>query len=192
MARRSMSLLGVVVTGVALGVLPQGAVAAPVPPRDFVVGSGERGSFFQEISISADSAPLGDDPSGSVSFVAEIVVGGSVARVTFSGPVTCLAVHGNRAVIGFLAFIGPMKVVVVDNGSTGSPADEFGAVPFAGTNCSDETGVGVLPLTSGDIVVRDAPSKAQCRDDGWRNYADAAGQPFGNQGECIAFARGVT
>jgi hypothetical protein len=101
-------------------------------------------------------------------------------------------VDGNRAVIVFLAFIGPTKVVVVDNGSTGSPADEFGVLPFAGADCSDDTGVGLLPLSSGDIVVRDAPSKAQCRDGGWRNYADAAGQPFRNQGECTAFALGVS
>jgi hypothetical protein len=104
--------------------------------------------------------------------------------------VTCLAAEGNRAVIGFLAFIGPMKVVVVDNGSTGSPADEFGVI-VAATDCSDEAGVGASPLSSGDIVVRDAPSKAQCRDGGWRNHTDAAGQPFKSQGECIAFALGA-
>jgi hypothetical protein len=97
-----------------------------------------------------------------------------------------------RAVISFLAFIGPMKVVVVDNGSTGSPADEFGVLPFAESDCSDETGVGLLPLSSGDVVVRDAPSRAQCRDGGWRNYGDAAGQPFRSQGECIAFALGAS
>jgi len=46
-------------------------------------------------------------------------------------------------------------------------------------------------VQSGDVVVRDAPSKAQCHDGGWRNYADAAGQPFKSQGDCIAFALGA-
>ena len=67
--------------------------------------------------------------------------------LTFEGPVTCVAVKGNRAVIGFDAFLGPMKAVVVDNGSTGSPADQFGATPTA-TDCSDETGVGPVPRRS--------------------------------------------
>jgi hypothetical protein len=190
MTRVSVSLFAVFVTVVALG-LPAGAAAtAPVPPRDSVVlGGGEVGTLH-EISINASSDPLGGDPSGGVSFVAEVRVRGVLVRLRFEGPVTCLAVEGDRAVIGFLTFVGPLKAVVVDNGSTGSPADEFG-VDVGATDCSDETGVGLLPLSSGDIVVRDAPSKAECRDGGWRNYTDAAGEPFKSQGECIAFALGV-
>jgi hypothetical protein len=188
MTRVSVSLFAVFVTVVALGV-PAGATAtAPVPPQDFVVGGGEVGPF-REISIDARSDPLGGNPSGAVSFIAEFVLGGNLVRVPFAGPVTCLAVEGNRAVIGFLAFIGPTKVVVVDNGSTGSPADEFGVLPLAATGCSDETGVGLSPLSFGDIAVRDAPTKAQCKDGGWRDYTDTAGQPFKSQGDCIAVAR---
>jgi hypothetical protein len=78
--------------------------------------------------------------------------------------VTCLGVEGKRAVIGFIPSVGPgpLKVVVVDNGSTGSPADEFsvGLDP----DCSDESGVpNPASLSSGDIVVRDVPTKAQCQ-----------------------------
>jgi hypothetical protein len=187
MARVSVSLFAVFVTVVALGVPAGVAATAPVPPQDFVVGGGEVG-IFHDISISGSSDPLGGDPSGSVSFVLEIVVAGHVARVRFEGPVTCLAVEGNRAVIGFLSsFLGPLKVVVLDRGSTGSPADEFG-VGLLPAGCS-EGGVGLAPLSSGDMVVRDAPTKAQCQDGGWRNYTDVAGQPFKNQGECVAFAR---
>jgi hypothetical protein len=190
MARVSVSLFAVFVTVVALGV-PAGATAmAPVPPQDFVVGGGEVG-IFHEIAIDARSDPLGGDPSGTVSFVVDANVGGQPVRLRFEGPPTCLAVEGNRAVIVFPTFIAPIKVVVVDNGSTGSLADEFGAILFATTGCSDATGVAVSPLSSGDIVVRDAPSKAQCLDGGWRNYTDATGQPFKNQGVCIAFALGV-
>ena len=159
MARVSVSLFAVFVT-VALGVPAGAAATAPVPPQDFVVGGGEVG-LFHEISVDARSDPLGGDPSGAVSFVAEIPIGGTVARVRFEGPVTCLAVDGNRAVIGFRAFIGPLKVVVADNGSAGSPADEFG-VGLQTSGCSDETGVGVSPL-SGDITVRDASPKPNAR-----------------------------
>jgi hypothetical protein len=183
-------LVWCVVTVVALSVPDQGAATASVAPQDFVGGGGEVGPFH-DISINASSDPLGGDPSGEVSFVADVVVDGNVARVRFVGPVTCLAVEANRAVIGFLStLLGPMKVVVVDNGSTGSPADEFGVVVLP-TDCSDETGVGVSPLSFGDIVVRDAPSKAQCQDRGRRSYTDGAGRPFKNQGECVAFALGV-
>ena len=189
MTRVSVSLFAVFVTVVALGVPAGAATTAPVPPQDFVVGGGEVG-IFHEVSIDARSDPLGGDPGGAVSFVAELSIGGIVARVRFEGPVTCLAVEGNRAVIGFRAFIGQLKVVVVDNGSMGSPADEFGVVPFA-ADCSNETGVGLAPLSLGDIVVRDAPTKAQCKDGGWRNYTDVAGQPLNTQGDCIAFALGT-
>jgi hypothetical protein len=190
MARVSVSLFAVFVTVVALGVPAGAAATAPVPPQDFVVGGGEVG-IFHEISIDARSDPLGGDPSGTVSFVVEVSLGGPVIRLRFEGPVTCLAVEGNRAVIVFPTFVAPIKVVVVDNGPTGSPADEFGAVLFATTDCSDDMGIGVSPLSLGDIAVRDAPTKAQCRDGGWRNYTDIAGQPFKNQGDCLAFALGA-
>lgn len=196
MARVSVSLFGVFVTGVALGVPAQGAEAAPTPPQDFVVVVGGEVGPFHDISINASSDPLGGDPSGDVSFFVDVVLAGHPVRLRVGGPVTCLAVGGGRAVIGFLtttpSVLGPAKVVVVDNGSTGSPADEFGVLGVLATDCSDETGVVLSPLSSGDIVVRDVPSKAQCRDGGWRNYTDAAGQPFRNQGQCIAFALGTT
>jgi hypothetical protein len=190
MTRASMSLFAVFVTVVALGVPARAAATAPVPPQDFVVGGGEVG-MFHEIAIDARSDPLGGNPSGTVSFVVEVSLGGPVIRLRFEGPVTCLAVEGNRAVIVFPTFVAPIKVVVVDNGSTGSPADEFGAILFATTDCSDDTGVSVSPLSLGDIVVRDLPTKDQCEHGGWRDYTDAAGQPFKNQGQCIAFALGA-
>jgi hypothetical protein len=190
MTRVSVSLCAVLVTVVAPGVPAGAAATAPVPPQDFVVGGGEVG-IFHEISINARSDPMGGDPSGAVSFVVEVSLGGPVVRLRFEGLVMCLAVEGNRAVIRFLSFLGPIKVVVVDNGSTGSPADDFGAIPFAATDCSDDTGVGLSPLSLRDIVVRDAPTNAQCKDGGWRNYTDTTGQPFRNQGDCIAFALGA-
>jgi hypothetical protein len=174
---------------VALGVPAQGAAPARVPPQDFVIGGGVSG-FFHDISIDARSDPLGGNPSGSVSF--RVVVAPTLENLV-GGPVTCLGVDGERAVIGFVDQItgfGPITVVVVDNGSAGSPPDEFGARTLA-TDCSTDPAFDRSPLSSGDIVVRDVPSRDQCRNGGWRNYTNAAGQPFKSQGECIAFALGA-
>jgi alpha-tubulin suppressor-like RCC1 family protein/nitrous oxidase accessory protein NosD len=149
--------LSYVVVLMVLGVVanPARAASAPAPPHDFVVGGGDAGSFHQ-ISINATSDPQGGDPSGTVSFVGTVVVNGTPIQLTFAGPVTCLGVVGNRALIGFQSSIGgPMRVVVVDNGSTGSPPDEFG-VTMESTDCSGQIEDGD-PL-SGNIVVNDALS----------------------------------
>jgi hypothetical protein len=183
MTRVSVSLFAVFVTVVALGVPAQGAAAAPTPPQDFVVGGGDASGSFLTFAIDARSDPLGGTPSGVVS--GTLFVGPAPGSFAFS--VSCLAVHGNRAVIG----AGPLWLVVVDNGPAGSPPDAF-VGSLGPTDCSSEPpGQFGGSLLSGDIVVRDAPSKAQCRDGGWRNYTDATGQPFTTQGECIAFALGV-
>jgi hypothetical protein len=95
-----------------------------------------------------------------------------------------------------MARLSPVTVVVADNGPAGSPPDAFG-VFLGATDCSTDPSLGGTPgfvasLLSGDIVVRDAPTRAQCLGGGWRNYTDAAGDPFRNQGECIAFALGTS
>ena len=185
MPRLSLVVVGVVVTVVALAVPVQGAVAAPVPPSDSVVGGGDANGSFLRMSFDVHSDALGGNPSGVVS--GTIVLG---VPVQFTFPVSCLAVHKNRAVIG----AGPLWLVVIDRvGTGGSRPDGFFAT-VGPTDCSSEPPFEFGgTLTSGDIVVRDAPSKDQCRDGGWRNYTDtdAAGQPFRNQGECIAFALGA-
>jgi hypothetical protein len=71
MARVSVSLFGVFMTAISLGVPARGAVAAPAPPQDFVAGSGEAG-MFHEVSVDAHSDPLGGNASGTVSFVIEV------------------------------------------------------------------------------------------------------------------------
>ena len=109
---------------------------------------------------------------------------------------TCLAVDGTQAVIGFTDTTGPLgrdvTVVVVDRGPFGPPPqrDQFTFDPFGPADCAPRD-LAPFALDSGDFVVRDAPSKEQCRNGGWRNYTDATGQPFKNQGECIAFALGA-
>ena len=190
MARLSMSLFGVVVTAVALVVPTRGAVAARTPPQDFVVGGGDAG-IVQEISIDAHSDALGSNASGSVSFRLVLPAGDLLA----SGPVTCLAVDGPHAVISFdetVIGFGTLTLEAIDNGPVGSPPDRFGVDPLRPTDCSTSNpNLPLAPLDAGDIVVRDVSSKDQCRHGGWRNYTDATGQPFGKQGECIAFALGA-
>ncbi len=164
-----------------------GAVAAPTPPQDFVVGSGDTFGPFLDISIDAHSDASGGNPSGTVSFV--VVIG--IIQTPVFGAVTCLAVDGNRAIIG-LAGPRPLTVLVADNSPAGSLPDAF-AVVLEATDCStDPSGPGFGAfLSSGDIVVRDAPTRTQCLDGGWHNYTDATGHPFRNQGECVAFALGT-
>ena len=190
MARVSVSLFSLFVTVVALGVPAQEAVAAPTPPQDLVVGGGEAG-IFHDISIDARSDPLGGNASGNVSFRLVLPFG----EFPISGPVTCLGLDGTHAVIGFSdtsTGFGTIRVEVFDGGSVVGSRDVFAANPQA-TDCSTDLPPDPLAvvLSSGDIVVRDAASTAQCRIGGWRNYTDATGQPFRNQGECIAFALGA-
>jgi hypothetical protein len=190
MARLSMSLFAAVVTAVALAVPAQGAAAPRTPPQDFVIGRGNAG-FMQDISIDARSDALGGNASGTVSFRAVI---SPDLEFLISGPVTCLAVDGTRAVIGFTdtsGILGDATVVIVDRGPfTELRRDLFTLDPFGPVDCSPRD-LAASNLDSGDFVVRDAPSKEQCRNGGWRNYTDATGQPFKNQGECIAFALGA-
>lgn len=169
-------------------------VAAPVsaaPDEDFVVGGGEivvgppgLPPARVGVSIDAHSEASGGNPSGTVSIFIR-----STEPPLFSGPVTCVVVTGNVAVVGFDdAVEGHLIAQVVDNSATGSP-DTVGLVPAA-PGCSLGNGIQASPLVSGDIVVHDAlplTSKDQCKLGGWRDFTDDQGRPFANQGQCIAF-----
>jgi hypothetical protein len=52
------------------------------------------------------------------------------------------------------------------------------------------TSNGLIGVASTSITFapRTPPNKDACKNGGWRNYADAHGQPFRNQGACISFA----
>jgi len=161
------------------------APASAAPDEDFVVGSGQivvapggLPPVVLGVSVDAHSDASGGNPGGTVN------VGG-----IFTGPVTCLVVTGNRAIIGFEdASDGHVTVEVVDNSATGSP--DTIAVSSGTTGCSPVSEP--FPLVSGDFVVHDAvplTSKDQCKDGGWRHFTDDEGHPFENQGECIAFVQ---
>jgi hypothetical protein len=112
------------------------------------------------------------------------------------GPVTCLAVSGNIAIIGFSSPVPGLARTLIrvtdGGGSSGQDSFEFvaqagGFVPppdcsfFPPTTAGDFvlTGAGVNDF--GDIVVVDAPalpiSKEQCKKGGWQSFG-----VFKNQG----------
>ena len=120
-----------------------------------VTGGGSTADgFFTAISVDADSDPSGANVGGTVSFTV-------LGAINVGGPVTCLAVDGNRAIIGFndvTSGIGPIAVEVVDNGSTGTPPDTFFADPMPTDCLSDPSLVSGGPLGSGDLVVARGPT----------------------------------
>ncbi|MET0904407.1 MAG: hypothetical protein ABWZ52_14315 [Acidimicrobiales bacterium] len=72
----------------------------------------------------------------------------------FNGPVTCLEVTGNRAIIGIEDATGSITFEVVDNSATGT-ADTIGYV-YSAAGCPPRDGAVTRPLDSGNFVVHDA------------------------------------
>ena len=183
MATGTGALLGVLAIG--LLTTPSVSVGAPQPPRplqDSVTGSGPSFSTGvggncggdHQVVVDARSGPNGEDPSGDVR-----------CGALFGGPVTCLSVSGNVALLitGSTLF-GPVAVRITDNG-TSDVLEAFPTSFASGGGCP-------MPLDAygsfqftGDLVVVDAPpsptSKQQCQNGGWAHYG------FRNQGECVAF-----
>jgi hypothetical protein len=207
-----LSLPAIALTLVALLAAP--VASAQSSSKDFVVGSGPvfsrygsnfvtPGSFITGgtlFDFTATSGALGESPSGRV----DIVLVGELHGSAFAGPVTCLQVTGNSAVIGFRVVSSntpdPPRgfiVNVVDGGPPGAGLDfliapstsEAGLGDVVPTDCS------LAPhppfsdprytVTEGDIVVTDAPalptSVGQCTHGGWRRFG------FKSPGRCISF-----
>ena len=191
---------------IALPALPAHAATATTPSGDFVVGSGTTADFiipsipltvrYQNIVINARSDPSGANASGIVSFEVAAIVGSvHSVLITVGGPVTCLAVNRNDALIGFnnvtsVLAPGPALIHVIDNSSSGSPPDQFFSDPSP-TACGETpAGLDGGPVVSGDLVVHDAvvpTARMQCYRGGWQQFVDDAGHPFRNQGRCVAF-----
>ena len=194
-------ILATAIAGVALA-LPSISSAAPPPPpppqldtatATGSIGSvGSVGSIFN-IQVDAHSGPSGENPGGFASMhtIVQLQVGSQTfdEDVVVSGPVTCLNVTGNAAVIKIDATEPfPLRVVeidLVDNGGSGS--DLFGVLrplpPPSPTDCSGGTATAV-PL-DGRAVVFDAKplptTKEQCMNGGWKQIG------FNNLGLCLAF-----
>jgi hypothetical protein len=146
-------------------------------------------SHFNIEALNATSGPGGENPSGQIDFF--VLTGTFVFHI--AGPVTCLAVTGNSAVINVQdtgpgaprgpGLFGIVNVFVVDD-----QPDIFDAAPIgrAPTDCSPVSPTSFAgPLISGDIKVVDAQvptTKDQCKNGHWHNYPQ-----FKNEGQCIAF-----
>jgi hypothetical protein len=166
--------------------------SAQLPTKDSVSGTGSAVGtrHFTDIVVDAHSDPGGANPSGTVSF--QVAIDGFDGFVPLTGPVTCLAVDGSRALLGFTdigpIMLGPSTVEIVDNESTGLPDTFFTRIGF--TDClTDPPLFFGGPLYEGDFVVREAvTTRGQCMKGGWRAYTDEQGQLFfKNQGDCIQF-----
>jgi hypothetical protein len=187
--------LALAIASTAVGVLLLGPPAgAQGPAQDSAVGDGA-GSNYGHFQFSATSSPTGASPSGTASWE-------QFGAFHFEGTVSCLAVSGNRAVIGIdvdtaastLSFAG-FFLTAVDGGPAGSGLDSFDATPTALTAAGDIvptdctfpfTPFAPSQVTSGDIVVHDAPplptSNDECKNGGWRAFG-----VFKNQGDCVSF-----
>lgn len=148
--------------------------------EDFAVGSASIKVSALDcclVELDAHSDPVGGSPRGAASM--------SERAFFIGGPVTCLNVTHNRAVVGGPGYMFEAE----DNGSTGTP-DRFSSPPgfFSGTptSCPADLDVPLREVTSGDLVVHDAPpplptSVSQCRDGGWRAFG------FSSQARCVTF-----
>jgi hypothetical protein len=151
------------------------------------------------LNLDAHSGPSGENPVGT----GEWGVIQSLATFTISGAVTCVAVSGKVAIVGFTQSPGFDKTLVrvTDRGGPESGQDLFEVVSqgsFSGSgqppDCSsfpptDNSDIVVSRSgvnERGDIRVHDAAalptSTDQCKNGGWRTFA-----VFKNQGDCVSF-----
>jgi hypothetical protein len=181
-------ILTTAIVGGALA-LPSISSAAPPPPlQDSVVLTSAPAVVPAPVfdstifALNATSGPSGENPSGLVRF--------DTVRGIFhlGGPVTCLAVNGDTATIGFTSqidFFGATIIVEVVDDQPDTWAFTLPNRPP--TDCSplsDAPEVHRGPLSSGDFTVVDAQvptTKDQCKGDGWKQFG------FKNQGQCVAF-----
>ena len=153
--------------------------------------TGRLGFSFGSIDIQAFSGPSGEAPGGRAFLVVTSPGPGIAIGSSNSDNVTCLAVSGNRAVTVFRdQSFGLYVAEAVDNGPSNAGLDRFFALPADPSRSpSDCTPLGLTDLdtvTSGDVVIRDAPAlpttKDECKNGGWRTFG-----VFKNQGDCVSF-----
>jgi hypothetical protein len=185
------------------------AAGAQVPNGDSVVGQAtdcDQGIppefcflFSTSVTLDARSGPAGDAATGTVASTVTISRNQSGIR----GTVTCLAVSGNVAVVGFTGTYFPFspppvpaagRIRVTDGGGPASGADTFalsftsGFPPPTAPDCTAPFPPGGTFYVNdqGDLIVTDSPalptSKDQCKNGGWQSYG-----VFKNQGDCVSF-----
>jgi hypothetical protein len=200
-ARSVLAVATVAVTALAA---PSG-VWAQAPPGDSVIGEARDCAAvfdfcFHPISVAVDarSGPSGENPTGEAEWS---IVLGSNTILGDRGPVSCLAVDGNTAIIGFRGAPNGNTLVRVVDGGSAPGQDSFAAVTrfilddvvLPPPDCSSFPPLGLRPgqfsgsgvNLFGDIRVVDAPplptSKDQCKNGGWGSFG-----VFKNQGDCVS------
>ncbi len=212
LVRRASS---VTVVAVVIASLCAGVASAQAPDEDSVTSQDVYAFPFNapylQPRIDVHSSPSGQPPAGTLSYS----FGSAGYNETVpSALVTCLAVSGNRAVIGGYGLrtqggysyyeIPPFKppppayvgfyFFVVDNGPPGT-------VPFTGpdqiafelgnstppTDCATLAWPDLTLLAQGDIVVHDAPAVPTSNEQCKNGGWRNFGDHFKNQGQCVAF-----
>jgi hypothetical protein len=162
---------------VALGV--SASPAAGQLSGDSVTGSGTAGPF--SFAFDVHSGPSGENPTGT----AETSLT-SNPSIFARGPVTCLAVQGNHAVIGIANDSGSVGVGTLIEVTDDPDTLVFSIRPAPPTDCSTGVDSEVAPVSSGDIAITDTAAlpttKEQCKKGGWRSFG-----VFKNQGDCVSF-----
>jgi hypothetical protein len=155
-----------------------GVSQAQVPAGDSVTGSGTASVF--SFVLDAHSGPSGENPTGT----AETSLT-TFPSVFARGPVTCLTVQGDRAVIGIANEPGSVGAGTLIEVTDDPDTLVFSLTAAPPTTCTDVDG-DPSPVESGDIAITDAPAlpttKDQCRNGGWTSFGG-----FKNQGDCISF-----
>lgn len=170
MFRRTLFILAVAGVGAAMA-LP-GVSSAQVPAGDSVTGSGTSSipGCDGPVQVDAHSGPNGENPTGQVD-----------CGTLFSGPVTCLSVNGNVALLTVQSSVFGAVGVRITDLPTGDTLEGF-----PGDGCPTPLSFYIELQFSGDLVVVDGrtlpTSKDQCKKGGWQSYG-----VFKNQGDCVSF-----
>jgi hypothetical protein len=168
----------VAVVALALGLAVSSSAAAEAPAGDSVTGVASAGAGRQdtEFTFDAHSGPLGENPTGTVSFKSLFGNAGPLE-------VACLSVSGKRASMVAVAppntsGVAGLLISVEDSGpGPGGEKLDWRTVSSLPPDCPVPAQV-FADTTSGDIVVTDAPppptTYAQCRLAGWVKYGFAS------------------
>jgi hypothetical protein len=164
----------VAVTVVAIGSALPFTAAAQTPTQDSVKGSGLQIPAFcgGSFEVNAQSGATGEHPTGSVDC-------GSL----FSGPVTCLNLTGNVALLNLQSrTVGTVGFRISDLGASGDLVEAS-----IGPTCPipNQFFFSKFRLLGNVVVVDASPlptSKDECKNGGWRTHG-----AFKNQGDCVSF-----
>ena len=89
----------------------------------------------------------------------------------------------------------PLPVVIhfIVTSGTGALAGVTGEIVLTGTSRGPGAVGDVFTMTGTLTTPPPVPTdKEQCKDGGWHNFVDNEGEPFPNQGQCVAFVMHTT